>query len=354
MSKKLSAKLGLVAAATILTASFTSTASASFNFSQMISFGDSLSDTGNVYLATGCHVGAPTCAAGAVDVAPTQTYWNGRFQDGPAWNEAMASQLGIAAPTPSLAGGSNFAFGGARTNVDGAVPSVQSQINLYLYGSDGLSGTGGVADPNAIYTLFAGGNDIKGVAAGDFGPTEAFGASAVIPNMVNQLIAAGAKSILVANVPNVGLAPIIALGGSDPVQATGLTMGFNAGFAAVDALSEVVLVDTFTTSNVIAADIANGGPIYGFTNANDSCAMHNEYGVNPDPSGSCDSYLFYDLLHPTAAANATIAGAALGAAQQLRANRAAELGVAPVPVPAAAWLFVSGLAGLAGLRKARK
>ena len=34
-----------------------------------------------------------------------------------------------------------------------------------------------------------------------------------------------------------------------------------------------------------------------------------------------------------------------------------ELGVdamSPVPVPAAAWLFVSGLAGLAGLRKARK
>ena len=80
MSKKLSAKLGLVAAATILTASFTSTASAAFNFSQMISFGDSLSDTGNVYLATGCHVGAPTCAAGAVDVAPSQTYWNGRFK----------------------------------------------------------------------------------------------------------------------------------------------------------------------------------------------------------------------------------------------------------------------------------
>jgi outer membrane lipase/esterase len=348
MSKKLSAKLGLVAAATILTASFTSTASAAFNFSQMISFGDSLSDTGNVYLATGCHVGAPTCAAGAVDVAPSQSYWNGRFQDGPAWNEAMASQLGIAAPTPSLAQGTNFAFGGARTAVDGSVPSVQTQVNQYL------GATGGVADPNAIFTLFAGGNDIKGVAAGDFGPLEAFQASAVIPSMVNQLIAAGAKSILVANVPNVGLAPIIALGGSDPAQATGLTAGFNAGFEAVGGLPEVVLVDTFTTSNLIAADIANGGPVYGFTNANDSCAMHNEYGVNPDPSGSCDSYLFYDLLHPTAAANAVIAGAALGAAEQLRANRAAELGVAPVPVPAAAWLFVSGLAGLAGLRKARK
>ena len=70
MSKKLSAKLGLVAAATVLTASFTSTASAAFNFSQMISFGDSLSDTGNVYLATGCAQGAPTCAAGAPDATP--------------------------------------------------------------------------------------------------------------------------------------------------------------------------------------------------------------------------------------------------------------------------------------------
>lgn len=346
MSKKLSAKLGLVAAATVLTASFTSTASAAFNFSQMISFGDSLSDTGNVFLATGCHLGAPSCAAGAVDVAPSQTYWQGRFQDGPAWNESMASQLGMAAPTPSLAGGSNYAFGGARTSVTGAVPSVQDQVNMYL------AATNGVADPDAIFTLFAGGNDIKGVAAGEIGPTEVFAASAVIPSMVNQLIAAGAQSILVANVPNVGLAPIISAGGSDPAQATGLTNGFNLGFASVGALNEVVLVDTFSTSNAIAADYATGGSQYGFTNINDSCAIDTASGVNT--SGNCDSYLFYDLLHPTAAANNVIAGDALSAAEQLRINRATALGTTAVPVPAAAWLFISGLAGLAGLRKVKK
>jgi outer membrane lipase/esterase len=324
----------------------------------MVSFGDSLSDSGNVFLATGCSTDtslASGCQAGQVGIEqPDDTIWEtnqyytgGGFQDGPSWNQSMAIQLGIAPPTPSLANGNNYAYGGARVstgfgqgNPPQAVPSLQEQVGQYL------AANGNAADPDAIYTVFGGGNDIKGVAAQDWGPSEAFAAAGAITPLVQQLIAAGAKSILVANVPNVGLAPIAS---ASAALATTLTQGYNATFATIGIDNpEVVLVDTYSTSVAIADDYDNNGSAaYGFTNISGSCAIDTETGVNT--SGNCDSYLFYDLLHPTAAANNLIAADALAGAIQLRNNRAAV-----VPVPAAAWLFMSGLAGLVGLRKARK
>ena len=50
--------------------------------SEIITFGDSLVDTGNFSLATG----------GAIPPAPL--YFNGRFSNGPVWVEQLANQLG--------------------------------------------------------------------------------------------------------------------------------------------------------------------------------------------------------------------------------------------------------------------
>ena len=69
-------------------------------------FGDSLSDTGNVFLAAGA--GAPP------------VYFNGRFSNGPVWHEYLTGNT--LALSPFLTGivgdasnGINFAHGGART-----------------------------------------------------------------------------------------------------------------------------------------------------------------------------------------------------------------------------------------------
>ena len=80
-------------------------------FSQMIVFGDSLSDTGNV----------PSLLASAAGYTES----NGRFTSDPTssppssstgvWHEELASQLGIPVATAASSGGQNWATGGAET-----------------------------------------------------------------------------------------------------------------------------------------------------------------------------------------------------------------------------------------------
>ncbi|HET6184316.1 MAG TPA: SGNH/GDSL hydrolase family protein [Acetobacteraceae bacterium] len=72
-------------------------------FSAVYAFGDSLTDAGNVSLAT----------LGTVPVSPP--YVSGHFTNGPVWAQDGAQDLGMPAPQPSLAGGTDFAYGGAQT-----------------------------------------------------------------------------------------------------------------------------------------------------------------------------------------------------------------------------------------------
>ncbi len=62
-------------------------------------FGDSLSETGNFYLATG----------GALP--PSPLYFAARFSNGKAWVEHFAKAIREPVPTPSLIAGTNFAHG---------------------------------------------------------------------------------------------------------------------------------------------------------------------------------------------------------------------------------------------------
>ncbi len=119
------------------------------------SLGDSLSDNGNAFIGTG----------GAIPAPPLYTV--GKFTDGPdtdtrrdargIWHEVLSGLLGEPVATPFLAGGSNFAVGGAKILPgDPVIPSLSQQVAL------ALSGTGGVADPNALYVLWGGANDLYG------------------------------------------------------------------------------------------------------------------------------------------------------------------------------------------------
>ncbi len=317
MSIKLVARARKIALASVSTLLLLGASASHAAFSQMVSFGDSLSDVGNVFLATG----------GTNPVAP---YVGGQFSNGDTWNEYLATSLGIAAPTPSLTGGTGNAFGGARTTVDGSSPSVQTQVNGYL------AGTGGAADPNAIYTLWAGGNDVNyAVATSDFSavPIAANGVAAI----AQQLINAGAQSILVVNLPNIGITPLGQDSGN-PAGATFLSNSFNSTLATALAGvtgGNIEVLDAFAiTTNVVANPAA-----FGLTNVTDRCFDGITVCANPD------EYLFWDDLHPTTYSHALVAAEALPLANNLMA--------AAIPVPAAAWLFGTAMIGLAGARAKR-
>ncbi len=168
------------------------------NYSALYVFGDSLVDGGNINTLTGGTV--PNRSLG---------YFQGRFTNGYNYVDYINQQLFGTPTTASLRGGDNFAYGGARVVTDArdAIPDVNPQLASYY------ATTGAAADPNALYILNAGGNDIFALgrfAAGD--PTQLlpFANSADYINaIVDQYAGAvqtlndrGARNILITGIPN--------------------------------------------------------------------------------------------------------------------------------------------------------
>src|SRR5580698_1999619 len=84
-------------------------------------FGDSLTDVGNIYTATG-------------GTTPGAPYVGGQFTNGNVWVQDLASSLGVPSLKPSLLGGTDYAYGTAET---GAASFNTSAVNTDLVGSSG-------------------------------------------------------------------------------------------------------------------------------------------------------------------------------------------------------------------------
>src|SRR5271166_6446061 len=165
----------------------------------IVAFGDSLSDVGNYYIMTGGVNPIPPILYPGGSY-PGGSYDPGHFSNGPIWLEYLANSLGVAAPTPSLAGGTDYAWGGAETGSGPSAiyntPNIGMQISTYL-----ASNT-----PNStqLFTIWGGANDF--LHGGQTNP--------VIPvdNLISEittLAAAGGKQFLVPNLPLLGDLPAI-------------------------------------------------------------------------------------------------------------------------------------------------
>lgn len=311
-------------------------------YTQMISFGDSLSDTGNRY--------AESQVSGAVTseypngIQVDQPYYQGRYSSGILWNEVLANNLVAAGalnggvPTPSYNGGTNYAYGGARVITDTTYaglfrPSVSSQVNNYL------ASNGGIADPNAIFTFTGGGNDLSAVISGEATVADVQLAAAGLVTAVETLVAAGANAVMVSNVPDLGKAPVAV--GNEFLASFLTGVSFN-GLLTSNGLGtqdEVHLFDAFGLHQVL-----DGSPgDWGITSTRGNCFA--DAGVsNGDATPNCDGYLFTDDRHPSALANQIFGDSVTSAA----------LAMAPatvIPVPAALPLFASALVGLGFFRR---
>lgn len=289
-------------------------------YSDIYVFGDSLSDSGNIFAAT----------SGAF---PPPPYYNGRFSNGPTYVDNLAGMLGFSL-TPSLLGGQNYAFGGATAAAGSSVGPLATDLGAQVNSFRALSGS---ADANALYVVWAGGNDLRAATP----PTAAavIGAALTgVQNAITDLYTEGARNFLVMNMPDLGLTPEAISGGPAAVGgATFLSATFNSSFASVInglrlglAGEDIRTLDTFSLLNTV---VANPGA-YGFNNTTGSC-------IDAGPACTPDSWLFWDGIHPTAAGHRLIADAAFGVVS------------APVPEPETYAMMLAGL-GLLGLIARRR
>ena len=291
-----------LAGAIIAALTFSSAAFAG-QFDQVVVFGDSLSDAGNLSLATAPQVQPPL-----------------RFTTNPGVTaaEILASNIGLPIK-PSLLGGTDFAFGGAGINnnaVAGPIPTLPQQLQQYL------GATGGKADPRALYQVWGGANDIFALTATTTDPNAlALGTAAAAQNevkLLGQLQAAGAKYVVVYNLPDIGKTPeSIAEGPVAQAGGTQLSLAFNgvlnAGISQLSANGlNVIPVNTF---GLLSEIIANPGA-YGFTNVTQpacgagatsvQCGPQNSGLPFTYPAGANQNYFFADGVHPTTAAHALL------------------------------------------------
>jgi outer membrane lipase/esterase len=256
---------------------------------------------------------------------PGAPYASGRFSNGNVWVESFASSLGLFV-TPSLLGGTNFAFGGARTgSLTGVTDSFSPSLSLQR---DALVGSLGTLPSDALYVVWGGGNDIREAAT-------VANPNAVISDSLNNITSiiaslqmAGATDFLVPNLPNIGLTPAAtALGPAAIAGLSQLSSGFNMGLTSVVAGLEANLGINIIDLDIesLVNDAVTSPNNFGFSNVSNACIILG--------GGSCsspDSYLFWDGIHPTTAAHLIIADAAHAA-------------VTPVPSPSTLPLLVFGL-----------
>lgn len=276
-------------------------------FDAIYAFGDSLSDTGNVSALTG----------GLVPYAP---YDDGRFTNGPVWVEDLAAQLGLAPPGPSLEGGTDFAYGGAQTGATAVHADTPIDLDGQLTQYEAQVGS---ADPNALYTVWIGGNDIfSAVSEAATNPQAAETAIGQAAGNEGQflvnLIALGAQHILVLNAPDLGVTPDAQNAG----QATASVANVLSYQYDVDLSQEVAALQANGTATI---DLVNtfalldsaflDPPAYGFSNVRDPIWSG---GFTPFSGGTLaatgtqqNQYLFWDSIHPTAQGHAFVADAAL-------------------------------------------
>ncbi|MHB1238935.1 MAG: SGNH/GDSL hydrolase family protein [Gammaproteobacteria bacterium] len=270
-------------------------------YTSLFVLGDSLSDSGNAFVALGGRTSQPPFAP-----IPSLPYASGRFSNGPVWAEDLAGMLGLSA-APSLLGGSDYAFGGARTGPAGSIPPSlldQSQTLLAAY-------PGGLPH-NALYVVWGGSNDVRD-AATSANPLAALKtAVANVGGIVQDLIGAGAGTILVPNVPNLGLTPAAQDAGV-ATDATLLSATFDTllnstlgGIRTLHPGTRLLGLDIF---GLIDQVTSNPGA-YGLTDVTNPCLSFGQANPNLAYCSDPNHYLFWDGIHPTAAGHEIIAIAA--------------------------------------------
>jgi len=314
-------------------------ATAEAPFSSVYVFGDSLSDIGRVpELIAAQDPGFP------FNFPVEPPYFAGRFSNGPVYSELLPGLIG-AAPAPEQ----NFAVGGAKMgddNISDGLLEVLSQGEIDLPGVAEQIGefvsSGKRFESDVVVVLYAGSGDYLSFPETNDDPTATEIAAFVdatvakLERNIRDLAAAGASTILVPTIVDLGATPLYR--GTEQ-QATetafaelhSAALNARLGRLADDLGIEIVVADFASGFDLVRAQPER----FGFTNVTAPCVV--SAGALPPyvtPGTVCSpeeaaTSLFFDNVHPTA----------LG--HQLLAEYAADTLLAPTTVPVQAELALA-------------
>lgn len=255
-------------------------------FDKIIVFGDSLSDNGNLYAATG----------GQLLPLP---YSEGRASNGAVWVEYLSLNLDVPMDNRAVVGaltgeGKNdpppslIALGVDPEALQ--IPAVGKQIVDYLIFDK--------PTPDSLVVIWAGANDIF------FGGADNEQSVDNISKHVRKLARNGAATFLIPNLPPLERTPYGVLFADPATQAAlqYLSYDFNLRLAAeLNELEQelgvtIIQFDVYTFLNTV---IDHPGA-FGFTDVVTPSAY--VYGPNPPPG-----YLFFDDVHPTTQGHGVLA-----------------------------------------------
>lgn len=270
----------------------------------LVVFGDSLSDNGNLYEVMNHQF------------PQSPPYFDGRFSNGPVWIEHLAASY-FNNPAAHL---QNYAYGGAGVS---ELPEDEELFTLKREVDNYLAANNDKAAEDSLFIVWIGGNNYLGLPSN---PDESVSSTiAGIQNSVKKLVEKGAKNIMIINLPDLGGTP--AAIEFDAVTAysylsTQHNKALETTFAEFKRSNPAVNWMYFNIEDVFKDAITNA-PDYGFTNVNGSCyqsnmrettkksVMNMVASVRPKViEDACDGYLFFDLVHPTNIAHQVIANKA--------------------------------------------
>ena len=276
------------------------------SYTQVISFGDSMSDNGNMFQVS-------------IDLAdwglPMPPNDRGRFSNGPVVLEIMSYILN----RPLV----NYAYGGAESGYKSLIPAYGFEIGMLTEVDDFISNLGWKsADSKALYVIWTGPDDFyKGFSIYD--TTTAYTVAQNIKTAMIKLYWRGARNFFIPGMPDLSITPAarayqtteenyLEAAQTRSIEMKNALDAMLKFFAKRYPRARVRTFDMFTYSQVELPKFAALG-----YNVQDACYIPPFFGLPGPVCENPDMYLFWDLNHPTAWGSSIIgeafAKAAVGA-----------------------------------------
>lgn len=267
----------------------------------VVVFGDSLSDNGNLYAQL----------KHAFPQSPP--YYQGRFTNGPVWVELLVSSY---FPTNADEHLQDYAYGAAGV-VEGdteGLNTLRSEVDSFLLAHDDK------ADENNLYAVWIGSNNYLGLP--DNLEQSVLDVNDGIKKTLQRLVNKGAKHILVMNLPDLGSTPaareydIVAQLRAFSTQHNAMLADNIEQLKVANPSVQWVFLDVEAELNLMLSNPSQ----FGFTNVSGSCYESATEGLSAPSvlkiastirkglrNSACDGFMFFDQVHPSALAHKIMA-----------------------------------------------